>query len=839
MQNQEVQEDIRMKGKIIIISLVSIICLTSLVSSWSSSLNDDLLGYWRFNQTAGTNVPEAVSSLANGTATNMEDGDWVSGINDNSLIFDGTNEYVKVDRSQDLSAFDIGTGDFSISLWVNSTNLSGDLRIISKRWWPYSGFEIGKNGNDRLSVTIEDTGSDTVTSTDDGNTIPNGKWSHLVVVFNKSGNVLTRYINGTQTGTQDDITSIGDTTSNASIGFGCRKTDGEFSGPDLLWEGRLDEIAFFNKSLSPSEVSSLYNSGTGDFYSTIQITVGSPANAYSGLVNENITFNASITSSNPIQNASLYIDGVFNKSKSYTGTTNTSTFYLSFPEGDYTWYIRACDNSNICKQSSSRTLSIDFIKIDSETYSSSSIETTNETFVINITYSSSSWNSISAKLNYDGTNYSGTQAGVGDAVGFSRTIDIPVVSATSNKTFYWLFTLTNSTGSFIYTSSQHNQTVVPISFFSCNSSQTPYINFSTYSASSPYSPINATFKSSWDIRTIGGSGALFNYSIQDTSENNRSWAFCFSDTGKSYVVTADIEIDGIKSAKNFHYLYNLTLTNVTTNISLYLLNDSLATLTVLEVRDKSSQASMENVYISIQYYDIGTDTFRTVSMGKSNQDGEDLSYLNWYDSLYRFVFVRGGVTLYSTNPFKIAETPQIFDIPTTTTFEFEKFDDFSYSLYYNSTTQNFVLIFVKPSGDVDLGCLRVIKRNQTDDYLICDSCETSSSATVYCNIASYGNGTFIASFYAIGSIAEYISTISEVIGGSQIYEAIGNLDGTVLAIIFAGIIMTLFLVSPVLGILGLILGLLGTYVLGFQPMEYYTFLGIVVVGGLLMWLIKR
>ena len=122
--------------------------------------------------------------------------------------------------------------------------------------------------------------------------------------------------------------------------------------------------------------------------------------------------------------------------------------------------------------------------------------------------------------------------------------------------------------------------------------------------------------------------------------------------------------------------------------------------------------------------------------------------------------------------------------------------NFEHSLIFNNVTNNFILTFVKPSGDVLSGCLRVIKRNQTNDYTICNICEASSSATLYCNIGAYGNGTYIASFYALGSLSGIINTISTFIGiQSLAYELIGNLDGTVFAIIFAGTVMALFLVS--------------------------------------------
>ena len=271
---------------------------------------------------------------------------------------------------------------------------------------------------------------------------------------------------------------------------------------------------------------------------------------------------------------------------------------------------------------------------------------------------------------------------------------------------------------------------------------------------------------------------------------------------------------------------------------MYLLNDSLATLTVLQTVDEAQQP-ISDVIIQVQLYDIGTDTFYTVAMAKTDFKGEDLVYLNWYDTLYKFILIKDGVVVKSTTPYKISKTPQVFELSEETTFEFQKFEDFLYSLTFNDVTGNFVLTYTKPSGLVDSACLRVIKREVNKDIQICLTCETSASATLFCNINGFGNGTYIATFYATGSM-KFIDTITEMIGLiNEVYEEIGNLDGTAIALIVAGLVMVMFLISPVLGVVGMVLGMIAAVVLGLQPADYGTMTGIALVGGIVIWLLKR
>jgi len=147
---------------------------------------------------------------------------------------------------------------------------------------------------------------------------------------------------------------------------------------------------------------------------------------------------------------------------------------------------------------------------------------------------------------------------------------------------------------------------------------------------------------------------------------------------------------------------------------------------------------------------------------------------------------------------------------------------------------------VTTTGGVSTVCLRTIKRNVTNDYIICDTCETSTSATIYCNIAAYGNGTFIGLFYATGSPPYYIDWLYEYVNvNALIYDAIGNDNGTGLAILIAGVVLSMFLITPALGVFGMILGMLLVFALGFQPFETISFLGIVIVGGLIMWAVQK
>jgi len=517
------------------------------------------------------------------------------------------------------------------------------------------------------------------------------------------------------------------------------------------------------------------------------------------------------------------------------GDTNDTFSWVS-PYNNLTFYSNDT-YGNTANASIDWIASIEFT---AETYENFTVETALEDFTINASYNSSSWSSSAIYFNYNGTIYTPTTTGTGDDIYAYYQLSIPTINETTNKTFNWLWNLTNSSGTYEITSTPHIQEVGVVTFALCNYSiDNPQLVFNTFSTTEPSTPVPATFASAWDIQDDSGGSVILNRSYEDTTEANSTWAFCIEPNNTAYTVSVDITVDATGYTPTSHYIVDTDVSTVGENISLYLLNDSEATLTQIIVRDQDNQP-VQDAYTYIQRYDQGSDTYYGVGMTKSDNTGSDLAYLLWYTQWYNFVVVVDGEVELIEGPKKMSETPLILRIGDTAGNAYEKFRDIVYGLSYNNITKNFVLSFTHTSGEVSSACLRTIKRNLTNDYTICHTCESSNSATIYCNVGAWGNGTFISSFYATGSPAYWIDELYISEGnGDTLYEMIGNDNGTGMAIMLAGIIFSLFLITPALGILGAMLGMLGAVTLGFQPFDAVALIGIVIVGVAMMWAVQK
>ena len=474
---------------------------------------------------------------------------------------------------------------------------------------------------------------------------------------------------------------------------------------------------------------------------------------------------------------------------------------------------------------------------NSQTYDSTSYPSTSETFILNFTYDTGFYTSVSGVLNYNGTNYAGTLSGSGTTRLLTTTITTPSSNTAITYPFYWNISMTNSTSTSYFKSNNYTQSISTLNMRICNSTpyNTTFINFSIFNSEATTNRLNASFKVSF---YYGSNASTISYTHQDTSQTNSSFAFCFIPSSLNYTISASIEYEATGYSKNYYYLNDIVVSNATTNISLYLLNSTKATVTQLKVQNIYTQPQ-ENVYITIQKYDAGTDTYYTIGMARTDFNGQDIVYLNWYDTFYKYSLSKNGVVVKITNQSKVDTTPILFKLEDTYVYTYDKFGDISYTLTFNNVTNNFIFTYSNPTGGISSYCLRVVKRTPKNDTQICNTCETSSSATIYCNVDSYGNGTYVAVIYGQGSLAGWDSLVAFIGTINEIYDLIGNVDGSIYAFFFSAIILVMFMISPVLMVVGAIFGMVASVAIGFQPIHYAEMFGIVIVGVVVIIILKK
>ncbi|MDO8461285.1 MAG: LamG-like jellyroll fold domain-containing protein, partial [Deltaproteobacteria bacterium] len=220
--------------------------------SSSSSINTDnsLVAWWLFAD--GPNSSIVVDSSGGGHIGTLNNIDpmtgWVGtpGVFDWTLDFGGLNSFVLVPGSP---AFSIGGGDFTVSARINPRVLDGDHRVLLANQ-TVNNFQlaIDNGGASAGRLNFNGGGAPFVQSDPLAWDLTRGRWYD--VTLTRGSGLVTFYRDIVAAGSGRVDAAVGDTT---DLNIGYRASTGNHP-----FEGLIDEIAIYNKSLSPAELQNNY-----------------------------------------------------------------------------------------------------------------------------------------------------------------------------------------------------------------------------------------------------------------------------------------------------------------------------------------------------------------------------------------------------------------------------------------------------------------------------------------------------------------------------------------------------------------------------------------------------
>ncbi|MBS1794234.1 MAG: carboxypeptidase regulatory-like domain-containing protein [Acidobacteria bacterium] len=195
----------------------------------------------------------ALDSKSNNHGALQNGATYANGKVGQAFSFDGTDDRVLVPNSPSL---DITGNQMTIEAWINPTVVTGDRQIVSMA----TGVAVPgsrKYGlfiqNGRLGAEVRTTDAYYGSAPTDGDIAPN-VFTHIALVYN--GSQLIRYINGAAVGSPVPLTG-NIVASNGVFSIGQFATDGASS-----FQGVIDEVGVYDRALSASEISSVYNAAS-------------------------------------------------------------------------------------------------------------------------------------------------------------------------------------------------------------------------------------------------------------------------------------------------------------------------------------------------------------------------------------------------------------------------------------------------------------------------------------------------------------------------------------------------------------------------------------------------
>ncbi len=572
-------------------------------AGFAGNLNKNLISYWKFDEPSG----EAEDFIGTNNGTNNDIGFGITGIINDAYNFTG-------DSYSNITYPDFtGAIDLSISMWIKA-NGEPNAHLFSD-WGSGGNNYIFQTANPGFVVRIlnGDGAAGQDSTIDSTARISQNEWTHVVMTRDLTTNNMSLYINGILNNSGSISLNGGITTNEIYIGRGVN----EFN-----FTGGIDEVGFWDRSLTPLEVTDLYNGGSGLPLRTDIPILNSPID-YFNTTDGTINFDATvIDSETDLNNVTLFINDIGIEINT-SGIQGEYIFTESFDIQTSVWLIQSC-NLNECINSTSRTFTHNRTFLEDIWYNTTSFETAEEVFTVNVSANSSL---TAVTLDYNGTDYSMTQSGTN----WTRTLDIP--EEVINRTFKFEYTYEGDT----INSDQFYQNISLINFSICDASlTTKFLNLS-FKDEQDLSVINASITTSTFDYYLGGGTVNKTFSFINITDSY-NYEFCAT---PNLTLNVDSFIQYKQGTAYPQRVFDASIiqyTNQTTNSTLYLLGVADGIFVTFQTINTANLV-LSGVAVTATREIGGEDI--TVGQGTTGADGGVTLWLN-PDFIHDFTFVKQG-----------------------------------------------------------------------------------------------------------------------------------------------------------------------------------------------------
>jgi hypothetical protein len=201
------------------------------------TIEDNLAALWPMNEGSGWLLPEHSRYRIEGW---ISWGTWVDGKFGKALYFDGTAQWVDCPNPESAN---FGTSDYTLEVWVKTPGAPGAQAFILSKNGPNKGFVIWLPDDGLVRFYIMDAAFPRV-YIESIATIDDNEWHHLVFTADRDADGII-YIDGDEDNRGDISSKQGSISTTQPV---------YIASPNNHFEGTIDEVAFYNRVLTPTEV---------------------------------------------------------------------------------------------------------------------------------------------------------------------------------------------------------------------------------------------------------------------------------------------------------------------------------------------------------------------------------------------------------------------------------------------------------------------------------------------------------------------------------------------------------------------------------------------------------
>jgi len=734
----------------------------------NAQITNKLLHYWNMNET----VSPLNDSINNTKPLETAGITSSSGFIGKAWLATSTGQ-AAFNASSPISPFP--DNNFTVTAWINTTGIvSGTLGTILSFGNPFgasTGMTVllsnaGGNCNGSIRVRIDATDIQNHCSND---MIGSNTWQFVTIVYNTTQ--VTYFHNGTRIGASNH--SINPTGTPADWRIFMRKDNTD------TFRGQIDEVGIWNRTLNESEITTLFNGGTGCSYPFTTCNFSEPIPPPVALLNVSAPTHNGEAPERTEQNYSIFIDyniSFFNGSNAtlifnttnitpflkitqdfgnnsfrdtYTATNNISLIDINNTLVNITWHIRVFNQTGAVVRNfvinSTQNLTFGFLPIAIN--ANNVIE--GEPFSISPSLKKSVLSVTSINLSLFYNNSLITSSLFFENNSFIQQLSnqnaFPNLGSQDNNTYNitasWMVT---DSGKTVTRNQSLNQTVFTMLLKKCSPGDKVTQNIS-------YQNVNTFTGANVDSQLFY---AIMKGSIQRnfsfTFFNNATNEVCIKPNNANLSFSANLQLLSNSSlfiATTFNQI-NATRTINTENITLFLIPSDAVNLifVTIEVIDQDEEPLVQHI-VQVEKLLLTNNTFILIANDLTDINGQAKFNLDAGTNQYRFkVIDQQGINIFQTIPFKLLQTFYRFIIPSKTFTVIQNlinFKNMQHNLTYTSATRTVILNYNDAGNISSRVCLKVQQTQILNATVLFSNCSNSKIDTISFTIPSNINNTGI------------------------------------------------------------------------------------------------
>jgi hypothetical protein len=495
---------------------------------------------------------------------------------------------------------------------------------------------------------------------------------------------------------------------------------------------------------------------------------------------------------------------------------NWSTWTMAYHSSGTDWYDNASDGGSVAFLSEEAIIwtvyDITNVSENNQSYSSPVGSGSQQSISLNISYYSSYYPSLSANLIYNGTSYSSTKTTNGDIAIFTSTFNSPTVTADTNYSFYWVVTLSNSSGyQTLWNSTNRTQLIGSQSLGSCGTNAYPLYNITLYDEDT-LTQINGTSTNLTVYVGINISTGLF---YNATYLKNSSIQICsralFNSSTTSSLIT--LQYSSVGYASKIYNKFDYLGPTYSPVFSIYNLLSTRSQEFLIILQD-TNYLQIPNAIIQVQRRYLGDNQWRIVDAPMTDPNGQTIAHFVLSSEVYNLLAYKNGVLLGTLiNQYAVCQDTSTGSC--TITFQLNPTSSSVYNvsqqqgLIYNFTfdeTTRLLSVYYQTINTLPAYIvLNVTKEDAYMNTTYCNSAQNSSSGILTCQIPSnLGETSFIASLYKDGNFVAYYEDSIR----TKSWQLLPGGFAIFLTIILILSTMFMFGSDPIIKLVGVLIGLI-------------------------------